>query len=195
MSRLNVDDLLAENERWKSILGFDDPDSAANSLENLRSSLRKTQSLLADSKKRENILTMRLTAKEQEIRDLQNQITDLHESLRPKFGIPRTILLDPAVNLEFNRLREALSATEAKLNEANGKLEVAKFTPQSVNGQKLMEKVKKLHSENKDIYKEIQEYKTLVEKLKMDAENTDELVKQHQGSNHFSLSFISSGQK
>lgn len=63
----------------------------------------------------------------------------------------RPTLLDPAVNVLIQRLKQELTSTKAKLEETQNELSAWKFTPDSNTGKKLMAKCRLLHQENEDL--------------------------------------------
>jgi len=60
---------------------------------------------------------------------LQNQIAELKAAQAPGAAALRSALLDPAVNLLLQRLRQELLATRARLEETQNELSAWKFTP------------------------------------------------------------------
>ncbi|KAJ7391358.1 hypothetical protein OS493_018401 [Desmophyllum pertusum] len=84
---------------------------------------------------------MRLATKEQEMHDLLTQIQDLKQAQNPSSIQLRSTLLDPAVNLLFQRMKTDLDSEKEKLEQAQNDLSAWKFTPDSVTGKKLMAKM------------------------------------------------------
>jgi hypothetical protein len=60
---------------------------------------------------------------------VQNQIAELKAAQAPGAAALRSALLDPAVNLLLQRLRQELLATRARLEETQNELSAWKFTP------------------------------------------------------------------
>eukprot|EP00736_Rhodelphis_marinus_P014487 Rmarinus@m.17815 len=149
-----LETVLLENQKWKSVLGFDDAEAAFNELDLLRKQLRQVQRNLAEHKKRETMLMMRLTAKEEQIRNLRSHLSDIHESMRPRFGVSKSVLLDPAVNMEVMRLKNELATTEKKLKLSNEQLETAKFTIHSAKCKQLTSRLREVLNENKEMASE-----------------------------------------
>lgn len=79
----------------------------------------------------------------------QSQITELKSSHASLNGRPT--LLDPAVNVLIQRLKQELTSTKARLEETQNELSAWKFTPDSNTGKKLMAKCRLLHQENEDL--------------------------------------------
>lgn len=121
---------------------------------------KKSSQEKQEQKKRESALLMRLSIKEQEIRDLQTELQELRSSLQPRALQMKVTLLDPAVNAEFKRLRAEIRRLEDELKQAHAELEAAKFTIDSNNGKQLIEKIRKLQKENDTFGKEYSEGKT-----------------------------------
>ena len=86
--------------------------------------------------KREHLLVVRLATKEQELQELSNQITELKAAQSPSTERMRNALLDPAINIIVQKLREELDATKSKLAQTNEEMSAWKFTPDSVTGKK-----------------------------------------------------------
>lgn len=103
----------------------------------------------AESQHREKVLVRRLASKEQEIQDYVSQITELKSSHASLNGRPT--LVDPAVNVLIQRLKQELTSTKARLEETQNELSAWKFTPDSNTGKKLMAKCRLLHQENEDL--------------------------------------------
>eukprot|EP00117_Sycon_ciliatum_P028065 scpid77771/ scgid22643/ Pre-mRNA-splicing regulator WTAP; Female-lethal(2)D homolog; WT1-associated protein; Wilms tumor 1-associating protein len=111
--------------------------------------------LQQDPTRRESVLVMRLAAKEQEIQELLPQIHELKASQLPSVQQLRSALLDPAVNLLFQRLTAELNETKEKLSQAQDDMSAWKFTPDSVAGRKLMAKCRSLIQENQELGKQL----------------------------------------
>ncbi|TMW51352.1 hypothetical protein DOY81_003593 [Sarcophaga bullata] len=107
----------------------------------------------ADAQRREKILMRRLANKEQEFQDYVSQIAEYKAAQAPSAVALRTALLDPAVNLLFEKLKKELKATKAKLEETQNELSAWKFTPDSNTGKRLMAKCRLLYQENEELGK------------------------------------------
>jgi len=108
----------------------------------------KLESQNQDSTRRENILIMRLASKEQEAQDMMVQIQELKQALAPSTSNLRATLLDPCINLLFEKMQEQIKDLQTQLNEAKGELSAWTFTADSVTGKKLMGKCRMLIDEN-----------------------------------------------
>lgn len=61
--------------------------------------------------------------------DFQSQIQELKQSQVPTVAQLRAALLDPAVNLVFERMRKEVDSLKARLEETQNELSAWKFTP------------------------------------------------------------------
>lgn len=122
-------------------------------LVSLRESEEKMKQQQSEATRRENVLVMRLTTKEQEMQDYANQIQELKQAQVPGSAQLRSTLLDPAVNLMFERMKKELDLMKAKLEETQNDLSAWKFTPDSNTGKRLMAKCRLLHQENEELGK------------------------------------------
>lgn len=108
-----------------------------------------------DTSRREQLLVMRLTAKEQELQEMAAQIAELKASQAPTNAQLRQTLLDPAVNLVIQRLTKECDKLKKEAEEAQNELAAWKFTPDSATGKRLMAKCRQLYQENEDLGKMI----------------------------------------
>eukprot|EP00794_Sanderia_malayensis_P000037 gene37-628_t len=108
-----------------------------------------------ESTRRENVLVMRLATKEQEMQELLTQIHELKQSQNPSTNQLKSTLLDPSVNLLFEKMKSELGDTKEKLEQAQNDLSAWKFTPDSVTGKKLMAKCRMLIAENQELGKQL----------------------------------------
>ncbi|KAH8398215.1 hypothetical protein KR222_003221 [Zaprionus bogoriensis] len=122
-------------------------------IENLKLEQNRLGLQCADAQRREKILMRRLANKEQEFQDYVSQIAEYKAQQAPTALALRTALLDPAVNLLFERLKKELKATKAKLEETQNELSAWKFTPDSNTGKRLMAKCRLLYQENEELGK------------------------------------------
>lgn len=100
---------------------------------------------------REKVLVRRLAAKEQEIQEYASQLSELKAAQAPSAAALRQVLLDPAVNLLLQRLRQELATTRTRLEETQNELSAWKFTPDSNTGKRLMAKCRLLYQENEEL--------------------------------------------
>lgn len=141
-----------------------------------------------DASRREHLLIVRLTTKEQELQELSNQIAELKASQVPSTAAMRNALLDPAVNLIVQNLKKELETTRNKLQETQEELSAWKFTPDSVTGKRLMAKCRQLLQENEEMGKmvtsgkiaklegELSMQKALCEEMKKNQIEMDDFV-------------------
>lgn len=83
----------------------------------------------------------------------QNQNAELKASQAPSMASLRSVLLDPAVNLLFQKLKAELQSTKARLEDTQNELSAWKFTPDSNTGKRLMAKCRLLYQENEELGK------------------------------------------
>lgn len=67
----------------------------------------------------------------------------------------RAAMLDPAVNLLFERMRREVDSMRSRLQETQNELSAWKFTPDSNTGKRLMAKCRLLYQENEELGKMI----------------------------------------
>jgi len=127
----------------------------ANELSNLRNSESQLKSQLQDVRKRENVLVLKLAAKEQEVNEYRNHIQMLKTASTPSVMQLKSLLLDPAVNLMFQRMKTEVKDAKKKEKEAQEDLAAWKFTPDSQTGKRLMARCRSLLQENESIGKMI----------------------------------------
>ncbi|XP_055529552.1 pre-mRNA-splicing regulator female-lethal(2)D [Wyeomyia smithii] len=122
-------------------------------LQTIKDSEAKLKQQYAESQRRERILARRLAVKEQEMQDFASQIAELKTAQAPGQAALRSALLDPAVNILFQKLKNELQQTKAKLEETQNELSAWKFTPDSNTGKRLMAKCRLLYQENEELGK------------------------------------------
>lgn len=136
LERLSKEELIAkwkEQESYVEYLESQAGSSAASSQElvSLRESEEKLKQQQLEATRRENVLVMRLTTKEQEMQECAHQIQEL-KGASAATGWTRQLraaLLDPAVNLLFERMRREVEAMRTRLEETQNELSAWKFTP------------------------------------------------------------------
>lgn len=122
-------------------------------LQTVKESESKLKQQYAETQRRERILARRLAVKEQEMQDYASQIAELKTAQAPGQAALRSALLDPAVNILFQKLKNELQQTKAKLEETQNELSAWKFTPDSNTGKRLMAKCRLLYQENEELGK------------------------------------------
>jgi len=141
-----------------------------------------------EASRREQLLVMRLTAKEQELQEFAAQIAELKAAQAPSTAQLRATLLDPAVNLVIQRLTKECDQQKKAAEEAQNELAAWKFTPDSATGKRLMAKCRQLYQENEDLGKmiasgrlaklegELALQKNLTEEMKKNQQEMDEFM-------------------
>jgi len=136
---------------------FSDQDVYINYLEDKIESLNKARDERnkVEGSRREQLLVMRLTAKEQEIQELTSQLAETKAAHSPTSALLRSTLLDPAVNLVIDKLTKQCDNLKKEVEEKEQELAAWKFTPDSASGKRLMARCRQLHQENEDLGKMI----------------------------------------
>ena len=155
----------------------------------LESRLREgEEKVRGETSRREQMLVMRLTGKEQELQEMSAQIAELKASQAPSSAQLRQTLLDPAVNLVIQRLTKECDQQKKAAEEAQNELAAWKFTPDSATGKRLMAKCRQLYQENEDLGKmiasgrlaklegELALQKNLTEEMKKNQHEMDEFM-------------------
>lgn len=89
---------------------------------------------------------------------VQSLVSDLKKTLEAKtYSHIKQTLLDPAVNVQFQKLKEALEQNEKKLKEKQDELDALQFSPNSITGRKLISKCKLLQEENEEFGAQLSE--------------------------------------
>ncbi|KPM03824.1 hypothetical protein QR98_0022590 [Sarcoptes scabiei] len=104
--------------------------------------------------RKENVLMMRLTLKEQELQDCLSQIKRL-ELFKYKANQPEFMLQDPALNYIFQKMDKEVENAKSRVEEMQKEMNAWKFSHDSMIGKQLMSKCKMLHQENEDLGKMI----------------------------------------
>ncbi|KAF3420093.1 hypothetical protein E2986_07325 [Frieseomelitta varia] len=109
-------------------------------LSSLRDSESKYRQQHAEASHREKILVRRLASKEQELQEYISQIAEMKAAHAPSAVALRSALLDPAVNILIQKLRQELVTTKAKLEDTQNEL-----------SKRLMAKCRLLYQENEEL--------------------------------------------
>lgn len=143
MEKLSKEDLVKNwllQEQYIDALETKSTDSSEHSeLVSLRESEEKLKQQQLEATRRENILVMRLTTKEQEMQEYASQIQELKQAQIPSVAQLRSALLDPAVNLMFEKMRKEMDTVKARLEETQNELSAWKFTPDRCGAQHLQQ--------------------------------------------------------
>lgn len=103
-----------------------------------------------EASRRENVLVMRLTAKEQEVQDYLSKLEEMRMNAA---STSRSVLLDPAVNVIFQRMRHDLQQAKDQVEQTRQELNAWQFTPDSNMGKRLMARCRTLIQENEELGK------------------------------------------
>ncbi|EDO46685.1 predicted protein [Nematostella vectensis] len=182
-------------DKWKEQLNYiaflesqiGNGSNSNTELVGLRESEEKLKQQQQESTRRENVLVMRLATKEHEVQDLLTQIHDLKQAQNPSTVQMRSTLLDPAVNLLFQRMKTELDEAKVKLEQAQNDLSAWKFTPDSVTGKKLMAKCRMLIQENQELGRQLSQGRIaqLEAELALQKKYSDELKSSQDELNDF----------
>jgi len=155
----------------------------------LESRLREgEEKVRGETSRREQMLVLRLTGKEQELQEMTAQIAELKSAQAPSSAQLRQTLLDPAVNLVIQKLSKECDQQKKAAEEAQNELAAWKFTPDSATGKRLMAKCRQLYQENEDLGKmiasgrlaklegELALQKNLTEEMKKNQQEMDEFM-------------------
>ncbi|XP_072178955.1 uncharacterized protein [Diadema setosum] len=107
--------------------------------------------------RREQLLVMRLTTKEQELHELANQLADKTQNAGT--AQLRSAMVDPALNLLIQRLKRELEDKNTKLKQAHEDMAAWKFTQDSQTGKRLMARCRTLIQENQELGKQVSQGK------------------------------------
>lgn len=95
---------------------------------------------------------LKLSLRDRKIKDLRDKLDAIkNQQLR---GLEST-LVDPAVNVMFEKMRLEVEQSKAKVEEMQNELTAWKFTPDSATGKRLIAKCRALYEENEELGKEI----------------------------------------
>lgn len=119
-------------------------------LRGARENEERLKGQLAELQRKEQYHIMRLSCKEHELQDMGVQVQEL-KSMSAGVGGFKHCLLDPAVNLLFERLKRDLDSARTKMEETQNELSAWKFTPDSNTGKQLMAKCRLLIKENEEL--------------------------------------------
>lgn len=131
-------------------------ESAAEELSSQADSLqRELQSNEIKYKKRLHNICMKLTLRDRKIAQLQDQLNQITYNSVPTTYQLETTLVDPALNLMFEKMKSEVEIAKTKAEEMQNELSAWKFTPDSNTGKRLMAKCRQLHNENEELGKEM----------------------------------------
>lgn len=106
-------------------------------------------------KKRLHNVCMKLTLRDRKLAQLQDKLEQVIQSQLPTNHQLESTLIDPALNLMFEKMKNEVEAAKVKVEEMQNELSAWKFTPDSTTGKRLMAKCRLLHNENEELGKEM----------------------------------------
>ncbi|XP_027197387.2 pre-mRNA-splicing regulator WTAP-like [Dermatophagoides pteronyssinus] len=151
-------------------------------LESIRISYEdKLKQQQLESTRKENMLIMRLTIKEQELQECLGQIESLKKLDRPSISHMESLYLDPALNYIFEKMKKEVDMSKSRVEEMQNEMKAWKFNSDSISGKQLMAKCKQLHQENEELGKMISSGKIakLESGLAMEKNYAESLIKSH----------------
>ena len=133
-------------------------DNQEAQLDRLRSKIKQLENKIQEDHRREEVLNMRLSTKDQDLQELISQVDELKRAQTSRMhGQLNNYPVDPAVNLLFQKMKQELKETQARYKQAQEDLSAWKFTPNSATGKKLVSKCKQLITENEELGKQLSE--------------------------------------
>lgn len=156
-------DHLADLDRDQLATKWVQQEAYINQLENAVEELSKQadslqhelQSNETKYKKRLQNICMKLTLRDRKINQLQEKLDLITQSQLPTPYQLESTLIDPALNMMFEKMRSEMEAAKVKVEEMQNELSAWKFTPDSTTGKRLMAKCRLLHNENEELGKEM----------------------------------------
>ena len=126
-------------------------------------------------------LHIQLAEKNFESTELRRELNSAWQASDPSILQLKQLLLDPAINREFQRLKSELAETQKELKHVQEDLQAVNFTQESKTGRALMAKCKSLQEENDEMGRELAEGKVhqLDAQLSIAREYADELKKNY----------------
>ncbi|CAL4061161.1 unnamed protein product, partial [Meganyctiphanes norvegica] len=141
MTPAEVGEKWSHQDRYISTL-HEKMEALTKEVEELRGVREKETRLkgqLTEAQRKEQYHIMRLASKEHELQDMGAQVQEL-KGLSNNMGGLKHCLLDPAVNLLFERLKRDLETARTKMEETQNELSAWKFTPDSGQNKHTMKK-------------------------------------------------------
>lgn len=113
------------------------------------------QSNETKNKKRLHNICMKLTLRDRKINQLQEKLDLITQNQLPTSYQLESTLIDPALNMMFEKMKKEMEAAKIKVDEMQNELSAWKFTPDSTTGKRLMAKCRLLHNENEELGREM----------------------------------------
>eukprot|EP00697_Spironema_sp_BW2_P001810 gnl/Spiro4/12435_TR6568_c0_g1_i1.p2 gnl/Spiro4/12435_TR6568_c0_g1~~gnl/Spiro4/12435_TR6568_c0_g1_i1.p2 ORF type:complete len:261 (-),score=112.35 gnl/Spiro4/12435_TR6568_c0_g1_i1:40-822(-) len=165
---------------WRDVFSDEkdaDPLAIKNELVSLRAAKQSFETALKGFRRRENMLLQRLATRDLELQQLSALSHEQQQSLLHAPTRLRNFLVDPAINMQFTRLKDEVKKSQDELKRVTDQLQAVKFDPNSLIGKQLINRMQTFQSENKDLGKKLSECRQkLSSELTMRAHYTDELL-------------------
>jgi len=158
-----------------------------SSVDEAISSAGKLAGQVADLKKREAAILLRLSARETDLHEAYATAVELRAAAFPRKAQGRASLLDPAVHRAFERYRRTAKEAEENLANTKQELEAVTFDHQSIAGKQLMARVRALLAENEEMARTLGEGRVqdLMAEAALTREYVEELQRNVAESNNF----------
>lgn len=156
-------DHIAELDKDQMIAKWYQQETYINQLESALDELSKQGDTLQQElqtnelryKKRLHNVCMKLTLRDRKLAQLEEKLEQISHSQLPQPYQLETTLIDPALNLMFEKMKSEVDSAKTKVEEMQNELSAWKFTPDSTTGKRLMAKCRLLHNENEELGKEM----------------------------------------
>ena len=159
LSRDHIDEL----DKEQLVAKWYQQEAYINQLENATEELSKQADSLQHElqanesryKKRLHNVCMKLTLRDRKLAQLQDKLAQITQNQLPSSYQLEATLIDPALNLMFEKMKSEVESAKTKVEEMQNELSAWKFTPDSTTGKRLMAKCRLLHNENEELGKEM----------------------------------------
>lgn len=156
-------DQIAELDKEQLVTKWFQQEAYINQLENAAEELSKQADSLQHElqsneikyKKRLHNVCMKLTLRDRKLAQLQDKLAQVAHNQVPTAYQLEATLIDPALNLMFEKMKSEVDSANKKVEEMQNELSAWKFTPDSTTGKRLMAKCRLLHNENEELGKEM----------------------------------------
>lgn len=156
-------DHIAELDKEQLVAKWYQQEAYINQLESATEELSKQADSLQHElksneikyKKRLHNVCMKLTLRDRKITQFQEKLDQISQNQAPSPYQLESTLVDPALNLMFEKMKNEVEASKVKVEEMQNELSAWKFTPDSTTGKRLMAKCRLLHNENEELGKEM----------------------------------------
>lgn len=162
-------------------------DAGFSTIDEAIAAAEKLAGQVADLKKREGAILLRLSARETDLQEAYAAAVELRAAAFPRRAQGRVSLLDPAVNRAFEKYRRDAKDAEEKSISTKQELEAVTFDSQSIAGKQLMARVRALLAENDEMARTLGEGRVqeLMAEAALTREYIDELQRNIAESNEF----------